>query len=197
MAQAHGRERFTLEIEHPARQIAVGAVPERVDAERLHIDAILVHICDALSRNRKAKIPLELPACRSLEWGAFDNVEHGRHGTVRVHVHGFDPAAAHGDFAAHWDRGRLGERMSEAATDADHAGRCRRGMFQKPSTIEHGIPPEQNITRDRQRKDFSALDPFRPRPAMSLRARQRIAIGATAEPVPPLIFRGCTMKANS
>ena len=28
-------------------------------------------------------------------------------------------------------------------------------------------------------------------------SRQRIAIGATVDPVPPLIFSGCTTNANS
>ena len=44
-----------LEIEHPARQIAVRSVPESVDAEHLDIDTVFVHIRNARRRNRKAQ----------------------------------------------------------------------------------------------------------------------------------------------
>ena len=185
---AHLCDFFTLEIEHPARQIPVGSVPECVDTEHLNIDAVFVHVRDPLRCNRKAKISLKLPACRSLEWGAFDNVEHGRHGTVRVNIHGLDPAAVYSDLAARWHRGRLRERMSEAAADANHASRCARGISQKSSPIEHVILPTKR----------GAKAPMAVRcNVMSLYVGQRIAIGATAEPVAPLIFSGCTIKANS
>ena len=50
-----------LQVEDAAGEIAVGAVPERVDAERLDVDAVLVHVGDARGRDRKAEIALELP----------------------------------------------------------------------------------------------------------------------------------------
>ena len=55
---AHLCDFFTLEIEHPARQIAVRSVPERVDAEHLDVDTVFVHIRNARRRNRKAKVAL-------------------------------------------------------------------------------------------------------------------------------------------
>ena len=124
----HRGEFFTLEVEHPARQVAVRRVPERIDAEHLHIDAIFVHVRDARSLNRKAKVPFKLPAGRCLELRAFDDVKHGRHGAVRVHVHGRDATAAHGDLVP-WSAGRLRKGMSYSATDANHPGRRGHGIF--------------------------------------------------------------------
>ena len=47
---AHLCDFFILEIEHPARQIAVRSVPESVDAEHLDIDTVFVHIRNAQRR---------------------------------------------------------------------------------------------------------------------------------------------------
>ena len=154
---AHLRELFTLDVEHPAREVAVRRVPERVDAEHLHVDAVLVHVRDPRSLNRKAEVPLELSAGRCLKWRTFDDVEHGRHGAVRVHVHGLDSTAAYCDLAPPWGAGRLSCRMSDAATDADDAGRCGRRVFQKSSSIEHGILP--NKFRPSARVSSSWSDP--------------------------------------
>ena len=64
---AHLRELFTLEIEHPAREVAVRRVPERIDAEYLHIDAVLVHVRNPLSLDWEAQTTFELPTGRCLE----------------------------------------------------------------------------------------------------------------------------------
>src|SRR4029077_2408028 len=108
---AHLCELFALDVVHAASEVAVRRVPERIDAEHLHVDTILVHIRNARSRDREAKIPLELSPCWSLQWRAFDELEHGRYCTVRMHIHGLDPATANGDLAAPWATGRLPKSM--------------------------------------------------------------------------------------
>src|SRR5437868_4738376 len=91
---------ITLKIEYPAREVAVRRVPERVDAEHLYVDAVLVHVRDARGVNREAEVAVELSARRPFKLSAFEEIEHGRYGAVRVHVHGRDPAAADCDLAA-------------------------------------------------------------------------------------------------
>src|SRR5262249_31795046 len=58
---AHLRELLALQVEDTARQVAVGAVPEWIDAHHLHIDAVLVHVGDALAPHWKSETAVELP----------------------------------------------------------------------------------------------------------------------------------------
>ena len=70
--------------------------------------------------DRESQACLELRRAGLLDRRAFDDVEHGRHGAVRVHVDGPHPAAADRDLPA-----RLGRGVPHPAGDADHAGRRR------------------------------------------------------------------------
>jgi hypothetical protein len=97
---AHLRDLGGLQVEHAAGEIAVGAVPERVDAERLHVDAVPIHVDDARGLDREAEAALQLLPSGALERRAVDEIEHGRHRAVSMHVDGPHTAAGDVDLAA-------------------------------------------------------------------------------------------------
>src|SRR5262245_16815765 len=122
---AHLRDLGGVQIEHAAGEIAVGGVPERVDAERLHVDAISVHVDDARHLDWKAEAALQLLPRGALERRAVDEIEHGRHCAVRMHVDGPHAAARDVDLAAGCD---LRGRVAQATADANAPGRDSRDM---------------------------------------------------------------------
>src|SRR5262245_52341371 len=122
---AHLRDLGGLQVEYAAGEIAVGAVPERVDAEGLHVDAVPVHVGNAGRLDREAEAALQLLPRGALEGGAVDKIEHGRHRAVRMHVDGPHTAAGDVDLAAGCD---LRGRTAQTAADANAAGRDRRGV---------------------------------------------------------------------
>src|SRR5262245_1318704 len=143
---AHLRDLDALEVIEATGKIAVGAVPEGVDAERLHVDAVLVHVGDALGLDWEAEVAFELLAGGTLERRAADQVEHRGHRAVSVHVDGSHAAAADDDFAPR--RGLRG-RVPKPTADADHSSRGRRGVAQESSPIEHGVLPSLLIGPNR------------------------------------------------
>ncbi len=81
------RERLVLDPDELLRDVPVGRVPVRVDAEGLDIDALLVHRAEALLRVRhEERLRLERPPHERHRRG---------HRAVRVHVHGLHTPAAH------------------------------------------------------------------------------------------------------
>jgi hypothetical protein len=81
------RERLVLKLDELARDVPVRRVPVGVDAERLDVDALLVHRADAVRRaGHEEGLRLERPPHQG----------HGRgHRAVRVHVHRLHALALH------------------------------------------------------------------------------------------------------
>ena len=81
-----------LKVDQPSGQIAIGRVPEGIDADGLDVDAFLVHdlqtpssITGLLSRGATA----------SFERRALEKIGHFGNIDVAVHVHGLDLLACH------------------------------------------------------------------------------------------------------
>ena len=83
--------RFVLNFDEAIGQLAIGAVPIRVDADRLDVDALLVHHAYAVGAEHERR-PAVLPAGRDVR--ALEHVVHFRKETVRVNVHDFDALPA-------------------------------------------------------------------------------------------------------
>ena len=85
-------QRLVLHFDQLFGRVALGAVPERVDAQRLDIDARLVHVREAV------------PDIRPKQRGRFERVIDQLRGVgndaVRVHIDGLDPLAGDHDFPA-------------------------------------------------------------------------------------------------
>jgi hypothetical protein len=85
-------QRLVLHFDQLFGRVALGAVPERVDAQRLDIDARLVHLREAI------------PDIRPKQRGCFERViDHLRgvgNDAVRVHIDGLDPLAGDDDLPA-------------------------------------------------------------------------------------------------
>jgi len=90
----HRRELFILHVDNATGEVAIGAVIHGIDAQRLHIDPVAVHVGDALRSDRKTEAAFELPARGALELSPFYEIDNFGDGGVGVHVHGLDPAAA-------------------------------------------------------------------------------------------------------
>src|SRR6267142_3704251 len=114
-------------------QIAVGLVPVRVDAEGLHVDALLVHGLQAHGDLRgRVEVRPEL--------GAADLEAHQRqrlgHRAVRVHVHGLHALAVDDDLAAA-GLGPRGGRGEQVAAHEDEAGEGGGGL-EEVTARRHG-----------------------------------------------------------
>ncbi len=94
--------------------IALGSVPEGIDAERLDIDASLVHL-------RQAVAEIGPQQTRRFQW-VIDQVGRLRDNAVRVYVNGLNAPATDGDLAASLCR-RLPRSAAcpEAVASADFA----------------------------------------------------------------------------
>src|SRR5439155_11644326 len=86
MTGAELRQRLVVEADQLGRGIALGAVPERVDAERLDIDAGTIHLGEAIADIR----PQET---RRLE-RVIDDLRSIGNDAMRVDIDGLDPLAA-------------------------------------------------------------------------------------------------------
>jgi hypothetical protein len=82
-------QRLVLHLDQVFGRVALGAVPERVDAQRLDIDARLVHVREAV------------PDIRPEQRGCFERVIDQLCGVgndaMRVHVNGLDPLTGDDD----------------------------------------------------------------------------------------------------
>src|SRR6476660_6230390 len=85
-------QRLVLHFDQLFGRIALGAIPERVDAQRLNIDARLVHVREAV------------PDIRPKQRGCFERVIDQLRGVgndaVRVHIDGLDPLTGDDDLPA-------------------------------------------------------------------------------------------------
>ena len=85
-------QRLVLHLDQLFGRVALGAVPERVDAQRLDIDARLVHVREAV------------PDIRPKQRGCFERVIDELRGVgndaVRVHIDGLDPLTGDDDLPA-------------------------------------------------------------------------------------------------
>src|SRR6516225_751218 len=85
-------QRLVLHLDQLFGHVALGAVPERVDAQRLDIDARLVHVREAV------------PDIRPKQRGCFERVIDQLRGVgndaVRVHIDGLDPLTGDDDLRA-------------------------------------------------------------------------------------------------
>jgi hypothetical protein len=101
---------LVLQLDDRFGLVTLGVIPERIDADRLHVDALLIHRLEAIGANDKIGRP-ELEPHHVHDLG-----EHA----VGVNVHGLDAAAADDDLAA------------------PHRGLCVGiGRMQKPAAAEH------------------------------------------------------------
>src|SRR6201997_38182 len=85
-------QRLVLHLDQLFGHVALGAVPERVDAQRLDIDARLVHLREAV------------PDIRPKQRGCFERMIDQLRGVgndaVRVHIDGLDPLTGDDDLPA-------------------------------------------------------------------------------------------------
>ena len=104
---------FVLQLDELVGDVAFGFVPEGVDADRLHVDALLVHGLEAVCADDEIGRPVFQP----------EHVHDLREHAVRVDVHGLDAAAVDHDLAALHGGLRVGLlRMEKAATAEHHPG---------------------------------------------------------------------------
>ena len=133
------RQPLVVRAANARRELAVGLPPpEPVDAQRLHIDAGLVHLRDA----RRADDLVAAAAAVLLERRALDDVLHG-HDAVGVDVDDADAAAADRDLAAAARR-RLCQQPGYARPPAAQRECARRRPGDAPEevpAIRHVLPP--------------------------------------------------------
>ena len=115
------------------RDVAVGLVPVRIDAERLDVDALLVHRADAVRRPSTIR-----SVCRR------DLQAHQGHrlgdGAVRVHVDGLHAPAVHHHLAAARRRLRVDVRAAhEIAADEREAGHRAGDFLDEFSASGHAV----------------------------------------------------------
>ena len=108
LRRAQRGQLLVLQLDELTREVAVGLVPIGVDAQRLDVDALLVHGLDALGAHDQG-FGIHLEAHQG----------HGvREGAMRVHIHGFHAAAVHHHLAASRCRLRVCmRRMRQFAAD--------------------------------------------------------------------------------
>src|SRR5262245_64148059 len=85
-------QRLVLHFDQLFGLLALGAVPERADAQRLDIDARLVHVLEA--------VPDIRPKQRWCFERVIDQLRGVGNDAVRVHVNSLDPLARDDDFPA-------------------------------------------------------------------------------------------------
>ena len=119
---------LVLQLDHRFGLVALGVVPERIDADRLHVDALLVHRLEAVGANDKIGRPELEP----------HHVHDLRKHAVRVHVDGLDAAAVDDDLPAPHRGLRMGiGRMQKAAAAEHNAGHRAGGTAQEISAGCH------------------------------------------------------------
>src|SRR5262249_7085109 len=95
MAGTELDQRLVLHFDQLFGRVALGAVPERVDAQRLDIDARLVHLREA--------VPDIRPKQRGCFERGIDQLRGVGNDAVRVHIDGLDPLTGDDDLPA-WMR---------------------------------------------------------------------------------------------
>ena len=143
LGRADLRERLVLELDELARDVPLRRVPVGVDAERLDVDALLVHRADAVRRaGHEEGLRLE----RSPHQG------HRRgHRAVRVHVHGLHALALHHHLSPPRLRAAVPPQETNAASATarpraraassrrpDGRGRCRQESAREIPACRHG-----------------------------------------------------------
>ena len=117
-----------------------GAVPEGIDADRLNIDALFVHVLQSTrSQDEVAAGEQILEGCRQRP--VLDDVLHLRDETVTVHVDDLDATAADGNLTAPRRAARPLRTDPDARQAArQHESRCpARHVFQELPATAHGI----------------------------------------------------------
>jgi hypothetical protein len=95
IARANLYQPFVIETHDFRGSIAIGPIPERIDAERFHVDALHVHVAQPGRR------VLHHDAAGMVVVGVLtEKLRRCRNQAVRVHVDGFHAAALDHDFAA-------------------------------------------------------------------------------------------------
>ena len=94
MPCAQFRQRFVVDFHHFGGKVALKVIPMRVDADRLDIDALLVHFADA----DHADFADVRPALVG-EFFAHQFQRLGDH-AMRMHIDGFNPLATHAHLTA-------------------------------------------------------------------------------------------------
>ena len=84
-------QRLVLDPDQLGRDVALGAIPVRVDAERLDVDALRIH-------RRDARAGVVHQQARRFE-RMIDQRHRRRHGAMGVDVDGLDPLAVDHDLA--------------------------------------------------------------------------------------------------
>ncbi len=131
-------KRFVLDLDQRGGDLALGAIPIRIDAERLDVDALRVH-------RRDARVDVAHQETRRLE-RMLDQRHCRRHRTMSVHVDGLDPIAIDDDFTPPRPGVCMAMRIaghgrhSHGATGESNGGLACRGCF---SHCKHSpLPPE-------------------------------------------------------
>src|SRR6185312_4043701 len=89
---------FVLNIVDAAGEIAIGAIPEGIDAKNLDIDAVGIHLRGPAVRMERADQRLRLTAgAHAFQGGPFQKRDDLRNETMAMHVDGFDALAADDD----------------------------------------------------------------------------------------------------
>jgi hypothetical protein len=110
LRRAQLRELLVLELDHGLGQVAFGLVPSGVDAERRHVDALLVHDAKPFFAHDE-RLRRNLHSHQGHRLGDGD---------VRVHVDRFHPLAAHQHLAPDRLAGlRVGGTEQAAADERD------------------------------------------------------------------------------
>ena len=149
----HLRELLILEIDEPCGQIALGPVPERIDAHYLNVDAFLIHDCEACFPERWIAVSNALQRRRAslFKSRSLQEAPHFRHVDVAMHINRLDSLPAHHDRLVLRDGSTrlLRHRSKKAASTARAYGRRRRAGhgLQKLSAISHGQPVASYINR--------------------------------------------------
>src|SRR5262244_847598 len=117
--RAEAGERLVLDLDHLLDDIALGPIPRRVNAERLHVDALRVHLTDAALTDFA-----DSGSAMVVDFQPEQGVGLRNH-TVRVHVDHLDASAAHLHFTA---PARLSARREHVALDARRRTGAKSGL---------------------------------------------------------------------
>src|SRR5262249_17284131 len=134
---AHIAELFILQIDDAARQLAVGRIPEGVDAQRLYVDAVGVHDLEALRSDGDA-LEVDRLLDAPFEAGAANQVRDFGHHAMRLHVDGLDAVAAHRDLPS---PGRLCGRVPRGVGEAGGPDRRGGGSQETAAAMHARVPP--------------------------------------------------------
>ena len=127
-------EPLVLDLDHPGDDVALGAVPRGVDAERLHVDTLRVHLADASLADLADPGPAMV-----VDLAPQERVRLRDH-AVRVHVDGLRSATAHHHRAAPAARHRRESPRGRLRAALCPCGRPRLGS-------DPGLGGRDHVTR--------------------------------------------------